>query len=81
MEQQRYDEAESIYQADLGLDQTLPRPCQHPGNLWSLHGLHECLDRRGAQVEAVYVKQPLDRVLARADVPVGASCFCRIAKV
>ena len=40
-------EAEAVYRADLGLDDTLPRPCQHPGNVWSLHGYHECLTRLG----------------------------------
>ncbi len=79
MEQQRFDEAEEIYRADLGLSDSLPRPCQHPGNIWALHGLHECLTRRGETGEAVYVKRQLDKVAARADVPVGASCFCRIA--
>ena len=36
----------------LGLDGKLSRACQHPDNLWSLHGLHECLTRRGETVEA-----------------------------
>jgi hypothetical protein len=27
-------------------DGKLSRACQHPDNLWSLHGLHECLTRR-----------------------------------
>jgi hypothetical protein len=47
MEAGRFDEAEAVYRADLGLDDTLARACQHPGNVWSLHGLHECLTRRG----------------------------------
>ncbi|MBT8078717.1 MAG: tetratricopeptide repeat protein, partial [Gammaproteobacteria bacterium] len=38
LEQKRYDEAEAVYRADLGLDETLSRACQHPGNVWSLHG-------------------------------------------
>ena len=63
--------------ADLGLDQTLSRACQHPGNLWSLHGLYECLTRRGEQVESLHIKQQLDKALARAEVPVHASCYCR----
>jgi hypothetical protein len=48
----RLDEAEAVYRADLGLDPTLARACQHPQNVWSLHGLHECLTRRGETVEA-----------------------------
>jgi len=75
----RYDEAEAAYRADLGLDDTLARACQHPANVWSLHGLHECLIHRGETVEAVHVKRLLDRALARAEVPVRASCYCRSA--
>lgn len=75
----RHDEAEAVYRADLGLDTTLARACQHPANLWSLHGLHECLTRRDEKVEALHVKRLLDRALARAEVPVLASCYCRNA--
>jgi tetratricopeptide (TPR) repeat protein len=76
-EQGRYAEAEAIYRADLGLDGTLRRACQHPDNVWSLHGLHECLTRRGDTVEAPLIKQRLDLALARTDVPIQASCYCR----
>lgn len=79
MEQQRFADAEEIYRADLGFDDTLPRPCQHLGNVWALHGLHECLTRRGESAELIHVRQQLDKVLARADVVVGSSCFCRVA--
>jgi len=77
LEQGHLEEAEAVYRQDLGLDQTLSRACQHPGNLWSLHGLHECLTRRGETVEALHIKQQLDKALARAEVPVHASCYCR----
>ncbi|MEM7078332.1 MAG: tetratricopeptide repeat protein [Pseudomonadota bacterium] len=77
LEQGRHCEAERLYRDDLGLNTTLGRPFQHPGNVWALHGLHECLVQRGAMDEAVHIKRQLDRVIARADVPVGASCFCR----
>ncbi len=77
IEQGRLDEAEAVYRADLGLDGTLRRACQHPDNVWSLHGLHECLTRRGETVEAAHVKRRLDIAVARADIPVHASCFCR----
>jgi tetratricopeptide (TPR) repeat protein len=77
MEQGHYEEAEQVYRADLGLDRTLSRACQHPGNIWSLHGLHECLDRRGEEVEALLIRQQLDQALARADVKVESSCYCR----
>jgi tetratricopeptide (TPR) repeat protein len=77
LEQGRLDEAEAVYRADLGLDETLARACRHPDNLWSLHGLHECLARRGEGVERPHVKARLDLALARAEVPVHASCYCR----
>ena len=78
LEQGRFDEAEAVYRADLGLDDTLRRCCQHPDNVWSLHGLHECLARRGAEGEAAFVAQRLAIAAARADVPIRASCFCRL---
>jgi hypothetical protein len=55
----------------------LSRARQHPGNVWSLHGLHECLTRRGEAVEAAHIKLQLDKALARAEVAVNASCYCR----
>lgn len=78
LEQNRVEEAEAIYRADLGLDGTLARACQHPDNIWSLHGFHECLTRRGKHAEATFIKQRLDLATARADVPVKSSCFCRV---
>ncbi|MEL6555353.1 MAG: hypothetical protein AAFQ63_18115 [Cyanobacteria bacterium J06621_11] len=77
LEQGYYDEAEAIYRADLGLDKTLSRACQHPNNVWSLHGLHECLRHRGETVEAGHIKLQLDKAIARAEVPIRASCYCR----
>ncbi|GKQ34930.1 hypothetical protein, partial [Streptomyces sp. A012304] len=78
LEQGRIAEAEAVYRADLGLDDTLPRPSQHPGNVWSLHGLHECLRRQGKDAEARIVAQQLKFAAALTDVPVRASCFCRL---
>jgi hypothetical protein len=78
LEQGHVAEAEAVYRADLGLDGTLSRACQHPENLWSLHGLHECLVRRGDRSEARIIKQRLDLAAARADVPITSSCFCRM---
>ena len=78
LEQNRVEEAEAIYRADLGLDRTLARACQHPDNIWSLHGFHECLMRLGKHAEATFIKQRLDLATARADVPVKSSCFCRV---
>ncbi|MFF7857370.1 tetratricopeptide repeat protein [Streptomyces sp. NPDC007904] len=78
LEQGRVEEAEAVYRADLGLDATLPRPLQHPGNVWALHGFHECLLRTGRTGEAEIVAQQLKQALALADVPIEASCFCRL---
>ncbi|AOR36029.1 hypothetical protein BFF78_37700 [Streptomyces fodineus] len=78
LEQGRVAEAEAVYRADLGLDDTLPRAVQHPGNVWALHGLHECLVRLGKAGEAQLVAQQLKIAAAMADVPVEASCFCRL---
>ena len=80
MEAGEYEEAESVYRADLGLDNSLPRASQHRGNVWALHGLEECLRRRGDKVELPHVRNSLDQALARADVPVHASCACRTAR-
>ena len=78
MEQGRLDEAEAAYRADLGLVGQLRRACWHPDNVWSLHGLHECLTRRGETVEATHIKQRLDLAVARADVRIESSCYCRL---
>ena len=78
LEQGRLDEAEAAYRADLGLDGQLRRACWHPDNVWSLHGLHECLTRRGETVEANHIKQRLDVAMARADVRIESSCYCRL---
>ena len=52
--------------------------CQHPDNVWSLHGFHECLMRLGKHAEARIIKQRLDIAAAWADVPIKSSCFCRM---
>ncbi|MHA3021431.1 tetratricopeptide repeat protein [Mycobacterium sp. BMJ-28] len=78
LEQDRVAEAAAVYAADLGLDATLRRSCQHPGNVWSLHGYHECLQRLGRDAEATIIGQQLALARARADVPVLASCACRL---
>jgi tetratricopeptide (TPR) repeat protein len=81
LEQGRVEEAAAAYAADLGLDDTLRRSCQHPGNVWSLHGYHECLQRLGRDAEATIIGRQLDLARARADVPVNASCACRLGAV
>lgn len=76
LEQQRFSEAEAVYRADLGLDATLSRACQHPENVWSLFGLHQCLVQRGELHESALIGLQLEKARARAEVPVKASCYC-----
>ena len=78
LEQGRVHDAAAVYAADLGLDSSLARCCQHPGNVWSLHGYHECLRRLGRANEAAIIGQQLELAVARADVPIRASCACRL---
>jgi tetratricopeptide (TPR) repeat protein len=78
LEQGRVADAAAVYAADLGLDPTISRSVHHPGNVWSLHGYHECLVRLGRDDEARIVAQQLAVASARADVPVLASCACRL---
>jgi tetratricopeptide (TPR) repeat protein len=78
LEQDRVAEAEAVYRADLGLDGTLARACQHPGNVWSLHGYHECLRRLGQDEQAGIIGQQLTIARAYADVPIRSSCYCRL---
>ena len=77
LEQGYVEEAEAVYRADLGLDGTIGRAFQHPENVWALHGYHECLVRLGKHEQAAMIKPRLDLALARADVPIESSCFCR----
>ncbi|MEQ9260099.1 MAG: hypothetical protein RIG84_13505 [Roseovarius sp.] len=78
LEQGHVDEAAEVYEADLGLQGTLPRPCQHPENVWALHGYHECLSRQGRDVEASIIAKRLALAQARADRPIEVSCLCRL---
>lgn len=81
LEQGEIEEACAIYAADLGVERALPRACQHPNNVWSLHGYHECLTRLGRGDEAARIKPQLDRALAAADIEIHSSCFCRLQVV
>jgi tetratricopeptide (TPR) repeat protein len=76
-EQGCWVEAEAVYRADLGLDPTVPRPCRHPDNVWALHGLVECVMRRGGADEAAMLRQRLTLAQARTDVPITSACACR----
>jgi len=46
--------------------------------VWSLYGYHECLKRLGRNDEAAIIGQQLALAKARADVPITASCACRL---
>jgi tetratricopeptide (TPR) repeat protein len=79
LEQDEVERAAAVYAADLGLDDTLPRACRHPGNVWSLHGYHECLTRLGRRADAEALAPRLTRALRAADVTIRSSCFCRMS--
>ncbi len=77
LEQGHVDEAAAVYRADLGLDDTLVRPSQHPGNVWALHGYLECCRRLGFD-HADTIAEQLAAAAVVADVDVTSSCFCRL---
>lgn len=77
LEQNHVEEAAAVYAADLGLDKSLPRPMQHPNNVWALHGYHECLRRLGRYPEAKIIEKQLSAAMAFADIQVSSSCYCR----
>ena len=81
LEQGHVEESAAVYRADLGLDSTLSRACQHPDNVWSLHGYHDCLTRMGRTDEANIIKQRLDLANTRTDIPVKSSCFCKMGSM
>ena len=78
LEQDRLEEAAAVYRADLGIDDTLVRPSQHPGNVWSLHGYLECCEKLGWRAEADQVRADLAAAEAGVDIDVTSSCFCRV---
>ncbi|PYH69094.1 TPR-like protein [Aspergillus vadensis CBS 113365] len=81
LEQGHVSEAQHVYEEDLGLSETLPRRKARLNNVWSLHGLYECLIRQGMHDKARYIRAQRDVALASADVPINASCFCRLSAV
>lgn len=70
-------EAEQVYRDDLGLSGKVQRCAQHPNNVWALHGLVECMNRRGETDELPILQTSLAAALAKADVPITSSCLCR----
>jgi tetratricopeptide (TPR) repeat protein len=77
MEQGHYAEAETVYREDLGLSGRIQRCALHPDNVWALHGLVECLQRRGETEELATLEAKLATALAKVDVPITSSCMCR----
>jgi len=77
MEQGHYVEAEQIYRDDLGLSGKIQRCAQHPDNVWALHGLVECLQRRDDRMELPAFQDKLARATKLTDVPITSSCMCR----
>jgi len=77
MEQGHYTEAEAVYRDDLGLSGRVQRCAQHPDNVWALHGLVECLHRRGETQELPELEAKLAAAMAKVDVPITSSCMCR----
>ena len=78
LEQGHIEEARQAYMDDLGLSDTLVCTSQHIENPWSLHGLVECLERLGKKKQARMFRFRLNLAKARADVPINASCACRL---
>ncbi|KAJ5952256.1 Tetratricopeptide-like helical [Penicillium vulpinum] len=79
LEQGHVEEAELVYREDLGLSDNLPRRKARLNNIWGLHGLHECLTKTGKIAEAKIIGIQKELALASADVPIAASCFCRLS--
>ncbi len=68
LEQGKLAAAEQCYREDLA---------RYPHNGWALHGLAECLERRGATKEAVATRAEFQRAWGNATVKIPGSCFCR----
>ncbi|QKC84405.1 tetratricopeptide repeat protein [Mesorhizobium sp. NZP2077] len=77
LDQGHAKEAEQVYRHDLGLSGKVQRCAQHPDNVWALHGLVECLRRRGESEELPLLQAKLAVAVAKADVAISSSCLCR----
>ena len=80
LEQNRVEEALEVYKQDLGFSENLSARKARPNNVWGLQGLYECFVRLGKHAEAQMIRRQHDIAVASADIPVGASCFCRLSK-
>jgi len=81
LDQGYVDEAEQVYRDDLGLSSKVQRCAQHPDNVWALHGLVECLKRRGETKELASHSLKLATALAKTDMAVSSSCLCRTSVI
>lgn len=77
LDQGHAEEAEQVYRDDLGLSGAVQRCAQHPDNVWALHGLVECLRRRGETDQLPGFQARLATALAKTDLPITSSCLCR----
>ena len=76
LDQDYFEEAIDVYEADLGLNDEVIRANRHPNNVWALLGLYRCYIATARVNEARLIKPQLDIALARADKGLYASCFC-----
>ncbi|PLB52597.1 tetratricopeptide repeat domain protein [Aspergillus steynii IBT 23096] len=81
LEQGRVEEAEVLFREDLGFAKGFPRRRAKLNNVWGLHGLHECLTRLGKTDDLLFVESAHAIAVATADVPIVASCYCRLSAV
>jgi tetratricopeptide (TPR) repeat protein len=77
LERGHLEEAERVYRDDLGLNSNVQRCAQHPNNIWALHGLVECLQKRGDTEELPELRERLVAAQHAADIPITSSCMCR----
>ena len=77
LEQGYVEKAEQVYRDDLGIDNNLARPLQHPNNVWSLKGYSECLQRTNQLSEAKTINESLKHALALSGETITSSCYCR----
>jgi tetratricopeptide (TPR) repeat protein len=77
-EQGHCAEAEGVYRDDVGLTGKIQRCAQHPNNVWALHGLVECMQRRRESDELPKFQEKLELAMQKTDIPISSSCMCRI---
>lgn len=76
LEQGQIEEAQEVYETDLGLNDRLPVCKKNPENIWALHGLHECLTLQKLQSDTEKINASLQAASSYADIAISSSCFC-----